>query len=81
MFDLWTPIGFWECEYYIWELIEIDGDMNRMKECACKFEGLIGLGIDFENMSRWLYSVIPMQAFEPSTLYSLIVPSFNDMYL
>ena len=43
--------------------------------------GLIGLGIDFENMPCWLYSVIPMQAFEPSTLYSFIVPSFNDMYL
>ena len=43
--------------------------------------GLIGLGIDFENMPCWLSSVIPMQAFEPSTLYYFIVPSFNDMYL
>jgi hypothetical protein len=33
----WTPIGLWECEYYIWELIEIDEDINRMKECPCKF--------------------------------------------
>jgi hypothetical protein len=39
------------------------------------------LEIDFENMPCLLYSVISMQAFEPSTLYSLIVPSFNDMYL
>ena len=59
----------------------MDEDINQMKECACKFWGLIGLEIDFENMSCWLYSVIPMQAFEPSTLYSFIVPSFNDMYL
>ena len=33
----WTPIGLWECEYFIWELIEIDKDINRMKKCACKF--------------------------------------------
>jgi len=26
-------------------------------------------------------NVIPMQAFEPSTLYYLIVHSLNDMYL
>ena len=25
-----------------------------MNECACKFESLISLGIDFENMSCWL---------------------------
>jgi hypothetical protein len=52
-----------------------------MNECACKFESLISLGIDFENMSYWLYSVIPMQASKLSILYSLIVHSFNDMYL
>jgi hypothetical protein len=33
----WTPIGFWEYEYYVWELVEIDEDINQMKECACKF--------------------------------------------
>jgi len=33
------------------------------------FKHLIALRIDFENMPCWLYSVIPMQAFEPSTLY------------
>jgi len=33
----WTPIGLWECEYYKWELIEIDEGINRMKEYACKF--------------------------------------------
>ena len=76
-----TPFGFWEYEYYVWELIELDEDINQMKEYACKFLGLIGLGIDFENMPCWLYSVIPMQAFEPSTLYSLSVHFFNDMYL
>jgi hypothetical protein len=45
------------------------------------FKSLISLGIDFESMSCLLYSVVPMQAFEPSTLYSLIVYFFNDMYL
>jgi len=52
-----------------------------MNKCAYKFQHLIVLGIDFENMSCWLYNVIPIQAFEPSTLYSLIVYSFNNMYL
>jgi hypothetical protein len=33
----WTSIGFWEYEYYVWELVEIDEDINQMKECACKF--------------------------------------------
>jgi hypothetical protein len=32
-----TPIGFWEYKYYVWELIEIDEDINQMKEYACKF--------------------------------------------
>jgi len=31
------------------------------------------LRIDFENMPCWLYSVIPMQAFEPSTLYFFLL--------
>jgi hypothetical protein len=52
-----------------------------MNECACKFKSLISLGIDLENMPCWLSSVIPMEAFEPWTLYSLIVHSINDMYL
>jgi len=36
-FYVWTPIGFWEYEYYVWELVEMDEDINQMKECACKF--------------------------------------------
>jgi hypothetical protein len=32
-----TPIGFWEYEYYVWELVEIDEDINQMNECVCKF--------------------------------------------
>ena len=32
----WTPIGLWEYEYYVWELVEIDKDINLMNECACK---------------------------------------------
>jgi hypothetical protein len=33
----WTPIGFWEYEYYVRELVEIDEDINQMKEYTCKF--------------------------------------------
>jgi hypothetical protein len=80
-FIFWTSIGLREYEYYIWELVEGDENINWMNECACKFESLISLGIDFENISCWLYSVITMQGFEPSTLYFVIVHSFNDMYL
>jgi hypothetical protein len=36
-FIFWTPIGLWECEYYVWELVERDKNINRMNECACKF--------------------------------------------
>jgi hypothetical protein len=32
-----TPIGFWEYKYYVWELVEIDEDINQMNECACQF--------------------------------------------
>jgi len=32
-------------------------------------------------MSYWLFSVIKMQAFEPLTSCSLIVHSFNDIYI
>jgi len=35
--SFWTPIGLWEYEDYVWELIEIDEDKNRMNDCACKF--------------------------------------------
>ena len=35
--SLWTPIGLWEYEYYVWELSEIDEYINWMNECACKF--------------------------------------------
>jgi len=35
-FIFWTPIGLWEYEYCVWELVEIDENINRMNECACK---------------------------------------------
>jgi hypothetical protein len=59
-FIFWTPIGLWEYEYYLWELVGIDKNINQMNECACKFFCLISLGIDFKNISCWLYSVILM---------------------
>jgi hypothetical protein len=37
VWSFWTPIGLWEYEYYVWELVEIDEDINWMNECACKF--------------------------------------------
>jgi hypothetical protein len=37
VWSFWTPIGLWEYEYYVWELVEIDEDINRMNKCACKF--------------------------------------------
>ena len=37
VWSFWTPIGLWEYEYYVWELVEIDEDTNRMNEDACKF--------------------------------------------
>jgi len=46
VWSFWT--GLWEYEYYIWELIEIDEDINQMNECACKFLILIGLGSDLK---------------------------------
>jgi hypothetical protein len=33
--------------------------------------------MDFENISCWLYSVVPMQALKPSTLYSWFVHFFQ----
>jgi len=33
--------------------------------------------MDFENISCWLYSVVPMQALKPSTLYSWFVHFFS----
>ena len=37
------------------------------------FKSLISLGIDFERIPCWLYSVVSMQAFELSTLFSWVV--------
>jgi hypothetical protein len=33
----WTLIGLWEYEYYVWELVEKDENINQMNEYACKF--------------------------------------------
>ena len=81
MFDLLNSYWFMR----MWALhMRINWDRWRYKsnEGVCmQVLRFNGLGIDFENMPCWLYSVIPMQAFEPSTLYYLIVHSLNDMYL
>ena len=42
MFDLFELSMVYEnmsimYEYYVWELVEIDEDINQMNECACKF--------------------------------------------
>jgi hypothetical protein len=31
------PIDLWQYEYYVWELVEIDENINWMKEFECKF--------------------------------------------
>jgi hypothetical protein len=31
-FIFWTPIGLWEYEYYVWELVERDDNINWMNE-------------------------------------------------
>jgi len=31
------PIDLWQYEYYVWELVEMDENINQMKEFECKF--------------------------------------------